>query len=135
MCVLVAVWTQAGCACGQTWACLTLEQLANSVGAPHCQDSRKIMSFKMVWSFLWPRVHVLCAALWQTLWCPHGTALDLPRLLQTCPKLPLRSVSQCALFSPFVIHFIDITLCPLECAITSVSLNTSHAEVYWSSLK
>lgn len=29
-----------------------------------------------------------------SLWCPHGTVQHLPRLLQTCPKLPLGPVSQ-----------------------------------------
>lgn len=75
-----------------------------------------------------------------SLWCPHGTVQHLPRLLQTCPKLPLGPVSQgnvllqsiCDTFNRR--HPGPSDHLP-ECAVISVSFNISYAEVYWSSPK
>lgn len=75
-----------------------------------------------------------------SLWCPHGTMQDLPRLLQTCPRLPLRPVSQGnvllqSICDTFHRHHPGPSGRLPECAVTSVSFNISNAEVYWSSPK
>lgn len=72
-----------------------------------------------------------------SLWCPHGTVQDLPRLLQTCPKLPLGPVTQGnVLLQSICDTFHRYCLGPSgrlsECTVASMSFNTSYAEVYWS---
>lgn len=75
-----------------------------------------------------------------SLWCPHGTMQDLPRLLQTCSKLPLGPVSQGnvllqSICDAFHRHHRGPSGHLAECAVTSVSFNISYVEVYWSSPK
>lgn len=65
-----------------------------------------------------------------SLWCPLETVQDFPRLLQTCPKLPLGPVTQGnVLLQSICDTFHRYCLGPSgplsECAVASVSFNAS----------
>lgn len=68
----------------------------------------------------------------------HEIVQDLPRLLQTCPKLPLGPVTQenvllQSICDTFHSYCLGPSGCLSECAVACVSFNTFYAEVYWSS--